>query len=48
MATTSGRCGKILIVDDEPLALERMQVICNKLSHIEVVEIGRGSCMERV
>ena len=26
-----------LIVDDEPLALERMQVICNKLSHIEVV-----------
>ncbi|MAW90166.1 MAG: DNA-binding response regulator [Altererythrobacter sp.] len=28
---------RTLIVDDEPLALERMQVICNKLSHIEVV-----------
>ena len=28
---------RTLIVDDEPLALERMHVICNKLSHIEVV-----------
>tara|TARA_B100001179_G_scaffold135121_1_gene97127 strand:+ start:3024 stop:3761 length:738 start_codon:yes stop_codon:yes gene_type:complete len=28
---------RTLIVDDEPLAVERMQVICNKLSQIHIV-----------
>ena len=28
---------RTLIVDDEPLAVERMQVICNKLSQIQIV-----------
>ncbi|WP_370190240.1 LytR/AlgR family response regulator transcription factor [Qipengyuania sp.] len=37
MAEESGEKLKTLIVDDEPLAVERMQVICSKIAELQVV-----------
>ena len=36
-ATTEGQRLRVLIVDDEPLAVERLRVICGRLDGIEVV-----------
>ena len=37
---------KTLIVDDEPLAVERMQVICAKIPTIQVVGAPAGRCTQ--
>ena len=37
MAEEVGETLKTLIVDDEPLAVERMQVICSKIPQLRVV-----------
>ena len=37
-----------IIVDDEPLAREAMKLLIEESDNLQLLEIGRASCRERV